>query len=402
MIAFIEPHRCNLRDEIRAVINADIERVHDRRIQLETLRSSYGFDSVVVKKPFAFSGGLAVIPVHGLLVNRFNWSADFATGYDFVRSQLRSALDDPDVTAIIYDINSNGGVAAGCSELANDIFASRDVKPSLAVVDAKAYSAAYYIASAASRIICTPSGGVGSIGCVAMHVDLSSALEQEGVKITLIHEGDEKVDGNMFEPLSDRARETIERDVGYHYGMFVEAVSRHRGMSVDDIKATEARCYNPPDALSAGLIDGIGTSIEAVKGLLGGGEKDQMTISSEEVARIGAEAAAKAVADDRARSAAIRALPEAEGRQQMAEHLVLNTEMTVDAARALLAVAPKQEDKKAPGNLLEAAMDLTKNPNVGADNGGGGGGEVSAADRILSDYTRHTGRKVRQIEQGVN
>jgi hypothetical protein len=94
-------------------------------------------------------------------------------------------------------------------------------------------------------------------------------------------------------------------------------------------------------------------------------------------------------------------LPEAEGRQQMADHLVLHTEMTVDAARALLAVAPKQEDKKAPGNLLEAAMDLTKNPNVGADNGGGGGEVVSAADRILSDYTKFTGRKVRQIEQGV-
>lgn len=395
-LAFIERTRCDLATELRAVINADIERVYDRRAQLDSLRASYGFESLSAQKPFAFAGGIAVIPIHGLLVNRFNWSASFATGYDFVRSQLRAALDDADVVGIVYDVNSNGGVVAGCAELAREMFEARGVKPSVAVVNANAYSAAYYTSSAADRVICAPSGGVGSVGCVAMHVDLSSALEHEGVKVTLISEGTGKTDGNMFEPLSDDARESIERDVGYHYDMFVDAVSRHRGVSAEDIRAAGARCYNPPDALSAGLIDGIGTSIDAVKGLLDGGDE----MNQDEVTRIASEAATKAVADDRARVTAIRGSAEAQGREKMADHLAFSTDMTVDAARALLAVAPQQKAEEKAGNAFAAVMDMTPNPNVGADNGGNG--EENVPNRILANYASLTGRKVRRIEQGVS
>ena len=389
-IAFISPLHTDIAADLAAVTAfklADAPRPG-------LLCARYGMDGFAVEKPFAFAGGLAFVPIHGFLVNRLNASFGIATGYDYIRSQLRMAIEDPDVSAIVFDINSNGGMAAGCGELAQEIYNSRERKPSVAVVDANAYSGAYYLGSAASKMVCTESGGVGSIGVVAAHIDFSKSLEKEGVAVTFIHAGEAKVDGNQFEPLSERARESIDHTVQYHYGMFTEAVAKHRGMSVEDVKATEARCYTPPDALRLGLIDGVAGSAEAVRGLLAQG--DEMSgITQEEAAKLAADAAAAAVAADRARTSAIRKAPEAEGRGALAEHLASSTSMSVEDAIAVLAAAPKQEAAKPEGNAFAAAMDASQNPNVGQDDAANLAGG-SPVERILSNYALVTGGKFRK------
>ena len=389
-IAFISPLHTDIAADLAAVTAfklADAPRPG-------LLCARYGMDGFAVEKPFAFAGGLAFVPIHGFLVNRLNASFGIATGYDYIRSQLRMAIEDPDVSAIVFDINSNGGMAAGCGELAQEIYNSRERKPSVAVVDANAYSGAYYLGSAASKMVCTESGGVGSIGVVAAHIDFSKSLEKEGVAVTFIHAGEAKVDGNQFEPLSERARESIDHTVQYHYGMFTEAVAKHRGMSVEDVKATEARCYTPPDALRLGLIDGVAGSAEAVRGLLAQG--DEMSgITQEEAAKLAADAAAAAVAADRARTSAIRKAPEAEGRAALAEHLASSTSMSVEDAIAVLAAAPKQEAAKPEGNAFAAAMDASQNPNVGQDDAANLAGG-SPVERILSNYALVTGGKFRK------
>jgi ClpP class serine protease len=383
-VAFIHPDHCNI-----ATVLSRVGSIKTDLAYFDTLRAGYGFDKLDISKPFAFSSGVAMIPVHGVLVNRLGGSVGFATGYDFIRQQLYSALDDPDVGSIVFDINSGGGVVSGCAELARDIYQSRDVKPSLAVVDGNCYSAAYYLGSAASKVVCAPSGGVGSIGCVALHVDASGALEQDGLKITLIHGGAEKVDGNSFEPLSDRAKATIERDVGYHYD---------RNMSVEDVKGTEARCYNPPEALQLGLIDGVAGATDAVQGLLSaGGEMTTTTMSQEDISRIAAEAATQAVTADRARVSAIRNAPEAQGRTKLAEHLAFDTSMSVEAARAVMNAAAQDQPAQAP-NVFGAVMEMTGNPNVGPDSGVLAGSDDntpgSIAERVLANYTSLTGNKI--------
>jgi signal peptide peptidase SppA len=415
---------------------ADVRANFDAR-KLEIL-AGYGFGPVEQSKPFAYADGVAIIPIHGLLINRMSWSYSSATGYNFIRSQMNAALDDDDVKLIVFDINSYGGLASGCSELAKEIYDSRNTKPSLSVVDARCYSAAYFLGCAATRIVVTPSGGVGSIGVVAMHVDFSSMLENEGVKITFIFDGAEKVDGNQYEPLSKRAKDSIQRDVSYHYGLFVEAVARQRGISEDDVRATEARCYLPPEALELGLIDGVETPIEAVaeffneltsdseaegddimdKTQNSGTSANVATMSAtappaltaEDVARIAAKAATDAVAADRARAAGIRTCEEAKGREQLADHLALNTNMSIDEAKAILSASPKAADAKTVSERQQpsgfaAAMDRTENPNIGADPETGAAlpgapaDPVATAGRLLGNYAAATGRKVIQIGQ---
>lgn len=88
---------------------------------------------------------------------------------------------------------------------------------------------------------------------------------------------------------------------------------------------------------------------------------------------------------------------EAKGREQMAKHLAMETEMSADEAKKLLAVAPKETaeapKKEAGANPFEKAMDATKNPNVGADAANGSGDDENPVQRILGAQARATGIK---------
>ena len=65
------------------------------------------------------------------------------------------------------------------------------------------------LAAAADRIVLIPSGGAGSIGVVTMHVDYSKNLSEAGIKVTYIHGGAHKVDGNPYQPLPDDVRQLL-------------------------------------------------------------------------------------------------------------------------------------------------------------------------------------------------
>ncbi|EMG5636508.1 S49 family peptidase, partial [Klebsiella variicola] len=75
------------------------------------------------------TGGVAVIPVHGILVPRrgqITAMCSELTSYERIRGQLQAALNDPSISEIVLDINSGGGAAVGCKELADYIYQSRD------------------------------------------------------------------------------------------------------------------------------------------------------------------------------------------------------------------------------------------------------------------------------------
>jgi signal peptide peptidase SppA len=175
--------------------------------------------------------GIAHIPIRGVITPRANMFTAFfgGTSLDGVTQSLRQALAEPQVSAIVLDIDSPGGSVYGVGELAAEIYRARGQKPILAVANSLAASAAYWLAAAADVVSVTPSGEVGSIGVYAAHDDYSKALEQDGVKRTMISAGRYKVEGNPWEPLSEEARAAIQKRVDEYYDAFVAAVALYRG-----------------------------------------------------------------------------------------------------------------------------------------------------------------------------
>lgn len=206
-------------------------------------------------------GGIALIPVIGSLINRGAWlgSSSGETSYEGIKFQVAHAGSDPRTKGILLDIDSPGGEATGCFECAAAIRAAGNDKPTTAVINGMAASAAYALASAADRIVTTESGVAGSIGCVMLHADYSAKLKKDGISPTLIFAGAHKVDGHPFAPLSDEVTADLQAEVDGYYELFVSGVAEGRGMSIAAIRATEARCFMGDDAVMRGLADDVGT-----------------------------------------------------------------------------------------------------------------------------------------------
>ena len=205
--------------------------------------------------------GIAVIPVHGTLVKR-NAGLDAASGltsYTEIAAMLDSALADPQVAGILLDIDSPGGEASGSFELARRVREASAVKPVWAVANDAAYSAAYAIGSAANRLIVSETGGVGSIGVIALHIDQSVKDANEGYRYTAVTAGTHKNDFSPHQPLTDEAKAELQAEVDRLYGLFVEHVASMRTLATDDVRSTEAGLYFGANAIAAGLADAVGT-----------------------------------------------------------------------------------------------------------------------------------------------
>jgi signal peptide peptidase SppA len=212
------------------------------------------------------SDGIAIIPIEGTLVHKA-YGLDAASGmrsYVDIQNEVEDAATDPAIKGILLEVDSLGGEVAGVFELADTIYAARSAKPIFAVANANAFSGAYLLASGAQRIYAGQSSGMGSIGVIVTHLDVSANDEQRGYKYTIIHAGARKADFNPHTPLTEEARAAIEVELNRTYGMLVKAVARNRGMSEGAIRDTDAGRYFGDQAIPVGLADRMGTKASAL------------------------------------------------------------------------------------------------------------------------------------------
>ena len=241
------------------------------RVGLPDLSASTGFAppdrNAAQSDTSAGQSGIAVIPIYGTLVRRTQGleAQSGLTSYAGIAMALDAALADPSVAAIVLDIDSPGGESSGVFDLADRIRAATAIKPVWAVANDMAFSAAYALASAASRLIVSRTGGVGSIGVIAMHVDQSVKDQQDGIAYTAVFAGDRKNDLNPHAPISGEAHSFLQGEVNRIYDLFATTVAKHRGMGVNTIKSTQAALFFGADAVASGLADDVGTLDDAIR-----------------------------------------------------------------------------------------------------------------------------------------
>lgn len=229
--------------------------------------------------------GIALISIVGSLANRgaYVGASSGIVSYEGIGAQIREAAADRAIKAIILDIDSPGGEATGMFRLAEMIRTVRRSKRVVAYVDDLAASAAYGIASAATEIVISPTSIVGSIGVVLAHVDRSRELEAKGQRVTLIHAGAHKVDGNPFGPLSETVRADLQGEVMTFYDRFVETVLAGRPkLSAEQIRGTEAKTFIGAAAIEAGLADRVASIDDVLAGLARSSASASAPISKKE------------------------------------------------------------------------------------------------------------------------
>jgi signal peptide peptidase SppA len=213
--------------------------------------------------------GVAIIPVEGPISRADTfWSMIFGgTSVESITRNHQAAIEDDTVGSILFKYHSPGGTISGIDGLSTLISESSLIKPTVAYSDGLFASAAYWIGSAANKLIVDRTAMVGSIGVLQVHYDFSKADEQAGVKRTYLSAGKFKALGNDAEPLSEFAREDKQGRLDYYYTMFVDTVARNRGTDsqtvVDDM--ADGRIFIGQQALGAGLVDAVGDFDAAIE-----------------------------------------------------------------------------------------------------------------------------------------
>jgi signal peptide peptidase SppA len=212
---------------------------------------------------------IQVIPVLGSMVARNHGMGggddSGLRSYRTLMMDLNSAAKDSSIGGIILDLDTFGGMSAGCERLTRLIASINAFKPVYGVVDLNAYSAGYSIASACSKIILTDeTAGVGSIGCIAIHCDMSKYNEQEGLNYSVVTFGANKDQFSPLRPLGKEELSALQKSVTAHGMRFAETVAELRNMKLDDVLATEAGAYSGTQAVKIGLADEICSFDEAV------------------------------------------------------------------------------------------------------------------------------------------
>lgn len=361
-------------------------------------------------RPYVVRNGVLMIPVKGVLLNDFPWAlGSWATGYQYISRALDRGLADGNVRRIALLVDSYGGQGAGCFDCSGRIAAGRKVKPIEAYAES-AYSAGYAIACAAQNITAAKDSGIGSIGVVMTHLDVSGAYDKMGLKVTFIFSGSHKVDGNAYQPLPEDVRARWQGWCDEKRANFCALVASNRDgrISAEQASATEAQCYRASEAIELNLIDAIAPLDDAVTAFCNPQQSDASDDDerkddemSASVPTAGAASAAATAALDaaraeghaaglaagkteghaagvaegvtleRARISAVLSSDEAKGKADLANHLAFSTDMSADAAKGILGKSPVAAAAAAPVNGFAEAMAAVTNPQVGADAGAG-------------------------------
>lgn len=208
---------------------------------------------------------VAVIQLRGTLMKA---ESSFGSSSSTVeaRSQIRKAVNDPSVAAILFLIDSPGGTVAGTHDLAAEIAAAQEVKPTAAHIEDCGASAAYWAASQTGFISTNPTGMVGSIGTVMAVRDTSAMAEKNGLKVHLIKTGLHKGAGTPGTQVTDEHLAEFQRLMDDVNAQFVEgALVRGRGMTPERAKeVADGRVHIGQVAVDMGLVDAVQTVEQTV------------------------------------------------------------------------------------------------------------------------------------------
>lgn len=355
-------------------------------------------------------GSVGVLHVTGPLFRYANMFTELsgATSYDMLAADFGRLVDDPSVSAILLNVDSPGGEAAGVSEFSDMIYAARGRKPVVAYVDGMAASAGYWLASAAGEIVANDIALLGSIGVVFSVTDSRDADAKAGRKRYDIVSSQSPY--KRVDVATDEGRGKLQATADAMADVFVDRVARNRGVTRETVLSDfgQGDVFVGQAAVAAGMADRIGSFEQVIAELQGGrrassspfnaaagGHNQESSMDQNDGApatdtkptkltssqvveqqpeaaeALRAEARAEGEASgrtaERARVKAILGAEEARGRDDLAQHLAFDTDTTAEAALALLGKAPKAEEAKGQGFAkFDAAMKTEGNPAVGA------------------------------------
>ena len=223
------------------------------------------FEEIVVEEGSAVEK-ILLIDIDGPISNRpkktlVGFRSD--TGMvDRIREILKKAEKDKNIKGILLRVNSPGGTVTSSDIIYHEIKSFKErfkVKVYVSVIDVAA-SGGYYVALAGDSIMVHPTSLVGSIGVLALKLNLEGLMDKVGVEWEVVKSSKKKDFMSPFRPLTKEERELFQETIDRYYDRFVDLVVLNRdGLDVKEVRAlADGRVYNARQALNNHLVDSIG------------------------------------------------------------------------------------------------------------------------------------------------
>ena len=203
-------------------------------------------------------GDLAIVDLVGTMTKYGSSMSMLTYGTVGVRKSIRRAVADKSIKRIGLVIHSNGGTVEGTGDLAEEVRVAATKKPVIAYIEDMCASAAYWVASQATRIVASPSAMIGSIGVYMIVYDESEAAEQQGVKAHVIRTAEFKGAGAPGTEITDAQLAEWQRQCDEVHELFGKAVMSGRSLSVDEFeRVATGSVWHADKAKKLKLIDDI-------------------------------------------------------------------------------------------------------------------------------------------------
>lgn len=214
-------------------------------------------------------GQIRVIPVIGVLSRRINLldSISGGTSTDLLYNEVNKAILDPNIKAIVLEVDSPGGEVNGTSALSELIFRNRAVKPIYSYISGSGFSAAYWIASSAIEVWANKTAQVGSIGAV---MTVSRETDSSTLEIVSSQSPDKRVD-----PTTESGRAKLQAEIDDIASIFIEDIKRNRVID----STLDGASVIAGKGLDAGLIDSISEFSDLINYIKQGVIMEDMTNS---------------------------------------------------------------------------------------------------------------------------
>ena len=240
--ALLENPRCTARAE------------HDDDEMWYELEDIYG---APLPKPYTV-GTTAIIPIKGVITSGLHpiYRVIGFADTEQIAGWIRAAVANPLVEEILLRIDSPGGMVTGTPELAAAVAAADRMKPVLAHTSGMMDSAAYWIASQARAICCTPSADVGCVGVYQLYYDQTAYLATMGIKANIFKSGDLKAAGHPDIPMTEAQAAHVQAEIDAIGVQFRAAVTARREIDEDSMRG---QSFLGTEALARGLVDDLST-----------------------------------------------------------------------------------------------------------------------------------------------
>jgi protease-4 len=201
-----------------------------------------------------FEAKIGVIPIRGTILDA-----------EPIVSQLVKFKKDNRIKAIILRIDSPGGGVGAAQEIHREIRKTVSTKKVVISMGGMAASAAYYLATAADKIVANPGTITGSIGVIMEFVQIEELLQKVGVRLEIIKSGEFKDTGSPHRKLTERERDLLNTLISDVQEQFINVVVRGRGLGKDKVREiADGRIISGAMAKELGLVDQLGNFQDAV------------------------------------------------------------------------------------------------------------------------------------------